>query len=74
MEKSFFIEVKNKLNIESLKKLKKELRENIIKCLDDETKTNVELDKRLYEYEKDMFSYVMKDIVLEFENRSELRD
>ena len=77
MDKSFLIKVKNNLTIKSLKKLNKELRENIIKCLDEERKTNVKLDKSLYEYEKDMFGYVMKDIVLfdlEFENRSELRD
>ena len=47
MEKSFFIEVKNKLNIEELKKNIKELREKIIKCLDEKRKTNIELDKKI---------------------------
>ena len=74
MDKSFFIKVKNKLTIEALKKLKKELRENIIKCLDEERKTNVKLDKKLYEVEMDMFRDVMKDIDLKFEYRSELHD
>ena len=69
MDKSFFIKVKNKLTIEALKKLKKELRENIIKCLDEE-----KLDKKLYEVEMDIFRDVMKDIDLKFEYRSELRD
>ena len=46
MDGSFLIEVKNKLTIEEFKKFKKELRENIIKCLD-ERKTNEKLDKRL---------------------------
>ena len=74
MDKSFFIKVKNKLTIEELKKLKKELRENIIKCFYEERKTNVKLDKKLYEVEMDMFRDVMKDIDLKFEYRSEFHD
>ena len=55
MDKSFLTEVKNMLTTEELKQLGKELQENIIKCLDDERKTNEKLDKRLYEVEMDMF-------------------
>ena len=55
MEKSFFNEVENE-------EFKKEVREDILKCLDDERKTNVKLDKRLYELEMDMFVVLMKDI------------
>ena len=62
MDKSFLIEVQKKLRIEELKNLEKELRTIIIKCLDDERKTNEKLDKRLYEIEMDMFSDIVKDI------------
>ena len=72
MEKSFFIEVKNKLNIEELKKNIKELREKIIKCLDEERKTNVKLDKKLYEVE--MVRNVIKDTDLKFGYPSVLHD
>ena len=40
----------------------KELREKFIKCLDEERKTNVELDEKLYEVERGMFRDVMKDL------------
>ena len=50
----------------------KELREKIIKCLDEERKTNVKLDKKLYECEKDMFNNFMKDIIFEFGYPAEL--
>ena len=55
MEKSFFNGVENE-------EFKKEFREDIVKCLDDERKTNVNLNKRLYELEMDMFVVLMKDI------------
>ena len=74
MDKSYFIEVKNKLNNEELKKNIKEIQEKIIKCLDEERKTNEELDIKLYEVELLKFRNVIKDIFLEFEIRSELRD
>ena len=45
----------------------KELREKIIKCLDEERKTNVKFDKKLYEVEKVMFRDVMKNIDLKYE-------
>ena len=48
MDRSSLTEVKNKLTIEEFKKFEKEFRKNIIKCLDDERKTNEKLDKRLY--------------------------
>ena len=67
MDKSFLNDIKNKLNIEELKTYIKELREKIIKCLDEERKTNVELDKRLYEVEMDMFRDVVKGIDSYFE-------
>ena len=51
MEESFFVDFLKKLSIEELKKLEKKVRTNIIKCLDDERKTNEKLDKRLYEVE-----------------------
>ena len=72
MEKSFLIEVQNKLTTEELKKFEKKLRENIIKCLDDERKTNEKLDKRLYEVEMDMFSDTVKDSYSCFELGSEM--
>ena len=67
MEKKFLIEVENEFEKEFEKELnieefKKEVREDIVKRLDDERKTNVELDKRLYEVELDMFEAVMIDI------------
>ena len=37
-----------------------------MKCLDEERKTNVKLDKKLYEVEMDMFRDVMKDMDLKF--------
>ena len=72
MEKSFLIEVQNKSRIEELKKFEKELRTNIIKCLDDERKTNEKLHKRLYEVEMDMFRVIVKDSDLYFEYGSEM--
>ena len=62
MDRSFLIKAKNKLTIEELKKFEKEFRENIIKCLDDERKTNEKLDKRLYEVEMDMFKAITKNL------------
>ena len=50
----------------------KELRENIIKFLDDERKTNEKLDKRLYEVEMEMFRDIVKDSYSFFERRSEI--
>ena len=72
MDKSFLTEVKNMLTTEELKKLGKELQENIIKCLDDERKTNEKLDKRLYEVEMDMFRDIVKDSYSCFEFGSEM--
>ena len=66
MDRSFLTEVKNKLTIEELNKFKKELRKNIIKCLDDERKTNEKLDKRLYEVEMVMFGDILKDSYFEY--------
>ena len=60
---SFLFGVENEFEKEiGIKEFKKELRENIVKCLDDERKKNVKLDKRLYEVEIDMFEVVVKDI------------
>ena len=53
MEESFLVDFLKKLSIEELKKLEKELRTNIMKCIDNERKTNEKLDKRLYEVEMD---------------------
>ena len=72
MDKSFLIEVQKKLRIEELKNFEKELRTNIIKCLDDERKTNENLDKRLYEVEMVMFRDIVKDIHLNVEHGSEM--
>ena len=66
------IEVQKKLRIEELKNLEKELRTNIIKCLDDERKTNEKLDKRLYEVEMVMFRNIVKDSDSYFEYGSEM--
>ena len=55
MEKSFFNGVENG-------EFKKEGREDIVKCLDDERKANLEIDKRLYELELNMFTVLMKEI------------
>ena len=72
MDKSFLIEVQNKFRIEQLENFKKEVRTNIIKCLDDERKTNEKLDKRLYEVEMVMFRDIVKDIDLNVEYGSEM--
>ena len=72
MDKTFLIEVQNKSRIEELKKFEKELRTNIIKCLDDERKTNEKLDKRLCEVEMVMFRDIVKDIDLNVEYGSEM--
>ena len=62
-EKSFLFGVENEFEKEmSIKEFKKELLENIVKCLDDERKKRVKLDKRLYEVEIDMFEVVVRDI------------
>ena len=62
-KKSFLFGVENEFEKEiSIKEFKKELRENIVKCLDDERKKSVKLDKRLYEVEIDMFEVVVRDI------------
>ena len=71
MDKSFLTEVQNKSRIEELKIFEKELREKIIKCLDDERKTNEKLDKRLYEFELNMFRDILKDIDSYFVYRSQ---
>ena len=68
----FLIEVKNKLTIEELKKIKKELRKNVIKCIDDERKTNEKLDERLSEVEMVMFRDILKYIDSYIEYRSEM--
>ena len=63
MEKTFSFESENEFEKEiSIKDFKKELRENIVKCLDDERKKSKKLDKRLYEVEIDMFEVVVRDI------------
>ena len=72
MDKSFLIEVQNKLRIQELENFKKEVRTNIIKCLDDERKTNEKLDKRLYEVEMDMFRDIVKDSYSCLEYHSEM--
>ena len=72
MEKRFLIEVQKKLRIEELKNLEEELRTNIIKCLDDERKTNEKLDKRSYEVEMVMFRDIVKDLDLNVEYGSEM--
>ena len=72
MEESSLIEVQNKLTIEELKKFEKELREKMIKCLDDERKTNEKLDKRLYEVEMNMFRDILKDTGSYFVYRSQI--
>ena len=72
MDKSFLIEVQNKFRIEELENFKKEVRTNIIKCLNDERKTNEKLDKRLYEVEMYMFRDIVKDIDLNVEYGSEM--
>ena len=54
MEKSLFV-FENE-------KFKKELREDIVKCLNEERKTDVNLNKRLYDLEMDKFVDLMKDI------------
>ena len=62
-EKSFSFESENEFEKEiSIKEFKKKLRENIVKCLDDERKKSKKLDKRLYEVEIDMFEVVVRDI------------
>ena len=62
-EKSVLFEDENEFEKEiSIKEFKKELRENIVKCLDDERKKKVKLDKRLYEVEIDMFEVIVRDI------------
>ena len=70
MDRSFLSEVKNKLTIEKLKKFKKELQKNIIKCIDDERKTNEKLDKRLYEVDMDTLKVSTKDLYFYFKNGS----
>ena len=72
MEESFFVDFLKKSSIEELKKLDKKVRTNIIKCFDDERKTNEKLDKRLYEVEFYMFREAMKDIYSYFEYGSEM--
>ena len=72
MDRSFLIEVKNKLTVEEIKKFEKDLRENIIKCIDHERKRNEKFDKRLYEVEMDMFKVIAKDLYFYFENGSEM--
>ena len=44
----------------------------MIKCIDDERKTNEKLDKRLYEVETVMFADILKDIDSYIEHRSEM--
>ena len=62
-EKSVSFGVENEFEKEiSIKEFKKELRENIVKCLDEERKKSVKLDKRLYEVEIDMFEVVVRDV------------
>ena len=62
-EKSFSFESENEFEKEiSIKEFRKELRENIVKCLDEERKKSTKLYKRLYELEIDMFEVVVRDI------------
>ena len=65
MEKSFFNEVENE-------EFKKQIREDIVKCLDDERKINTNLNKKLYELELDMLLVLMKDIDSYFVRNSEI--
>ena len=46
----------------NIKDFGKVLRENIIKCLNEERKKSKKLDKRLFELEIEMFGLVVKDI------------
>ena len=72
MEETFLIEFLKKLRIEELKKLEKEIRTNIMKCLDNERKTNEKLDKILYEVEMDMIRDIVKDSDSYFGYRSQM--
>ena len=65
MEESFFYTDENK-------ELKKQVREDIVKCLEEEKKKNTELNKRLYELELDVFLVLKKEIHSYFEVRSEI--
>ena len=60
-EKTFTFEFEKEINI---KEFKKELRENIVKCLNEERKKSRKLDKRLYELEIDMFEDVARDVTV----------
>ena len=62
-EKTFSFESENEFEKEiSIKEFKKELRENIVNCLNEERKKSKKLVKRLYELEIDMFEVVVRDI------------
>ena len=62
-EKSFSFESENEFEKEiNIKDFKKELRENIVKCLNEERKKSKKLDKRLYDLEIDMFEVVVRDL------------
>ena len=65
MDKSFFNEVENE-------EFKKQIREDIVKCLDDERKINTNLNKKLYELEMHMLLILMKDIDSYFVRNSEI--
>ena len=65
MEKSFSNEVENE-------EFKKQIRKDIVKCLDDERKINTNLNKRLYELDMDMLLILMKDIDSYFVRNSEI--
>ena len=65
MEESFFYADENK-------ELKKQVREDIVNCLEEERKKNTELNKRLYELELDMFIVLKKHMDSYFERHSEM--
>ena len=60
---SFSFESENEFEKEiNIKEFRKELRENIVKCHNEERKKSKKLEKRLYELEIDMFEVVVRDI------------
>ena len=62
-EKTFSFESENEFEKEiRIKEFNKELRENIVNCLNEERKKSKKRDKRLYELEIDMFDVVVRDI------------
>ena len=63
-EESLSFESENKFEREiiNIKEFGKVLRENIVKCLNEEGKKSKKLNRRLFELEIDMFEVVVRDI------------